>query len=175
MNTEKSKKNKKIISAIVIVLTGIFLIGAFTIPINFKNSTETLADRILEFFVSDGTYTGAKALNKYDGKYMPSYIPEGYEVEKVIITNPEKTISYINTDDQIIIFEEDYPDNISIDSSEHNNLTELDINGFRSFLSKADDSQTVVIYTTDRLLTIICSDTEFDLIEFAESIKKDKN
>ena len=71
------------------------------------------------------------------------------------------------------MFNESYPDSgMYIDTPENGKMTELDINGLRAFYFKEEESTMISIYTTDRILTIVCSDTEFDLIEFAKSIKK---
>lgn len=178
MNTEKNKKRKKTATAIIVVIAGIFIACSFKISFELKNSNETLATFILDLLNNDGVYTGKNAINKYNGRYMPSFIPDGYEVTQVSISDDVNDLCSIqyNTSDGnfIIIYSESYPTgDISIDCGEDGELaTELVINGFKATRFEDKDGLGIVMYNTNIVITLTCSDKEFDIIKFAESIEK---
>lgn len=166
--TKQKKKNRlKALPGVAAVLIGLFIICAFTVPINVESSKQSLFELMLNYSSSDHIVVGNDQLLAYDGKYIPSLIPRGYEVEKISSTDNFKSIIITNYTDNTIVFSEYNTDDISITLPESGETTETDINGFDAIYSKSKASQMIVVYAEDRIFTATCNNTEFDLIGFA--------
>lgn len=169
---KKKKKGMVFIKAASILL--VLVIGLSFIPINVEGHRSTIAELIANYVSSEFIAVGNEdVLLTYEGKYVPSWIPEGYRVESVKNLNSNQSIIFVNSDSNMIIYKE-HPSGskMKIDGENNINVQDIEINGYKGIFAEKDGMQRVVFATEDSILYISCDDPEIDLIGFAKKIEK---
>lgn len=170
----KSKiKKYKILSSVAAVLFFIS-IGVSVIPVNVEGRKNTLAELIVNYVNSEFFAVGTQdPLLTFEGKYVPTWIPDGYDVDSITNTQRENEIIFKNSEGKMIIYtEQSAGSHVNIDSAESENIKNIDINGFDAFYTNEDDIQSIIISVPDLILYITCNDDNTDLIGFAKLIEK---
>lgn len=169
---KKKKKGMVFIKAASILL--VLVIGLSFIPINVEGHRSTIAELIANYVSSEFIAVGNEdVLLTYEGKYVPSWIPEGYKVESVKNLNDKQSIIFVNSDSNMIIYKE-HPSGskMKIDGENNINVQDIEINGYKGIFAEKDGIQRIIFATEDSILYISCDDPEIDLIGFAKKIEK---
>ncbi len=115
-----------------------------------------------------------KLLKKYNGKYIPSWIPREYEVTKVTDSDAVKTIVLESKDGSVIFTEYDIPNNVNIDNENVLKTETFKYNGMDVTKYYKEGKIEVVIITDDTLLIIVSTDNNFNIDQFINCIEKNK-
>ena len=175
VNTEKKKTKKILFRAASILL--VLAIGISFIPITVESRKSTIAELIVnyvnsEFLAIDSNETDALLLS-YEGKYVPTWIPDGYKVQSVTNSKDKKEIILVNSDNNMITYREQLFDfKVNIDSEISGNQKNIKINEYDAVYVKENDIQKVAITINDSIIYIVSDDMSIDLIGFAELIEK---
>ena len=160
----------------------IFLVLAISITV-MTISVDAFRVGVFNFIIeSTEKYLGIKVEekdsttggNNLKGYYSPDYITEGFELNKVEQYGQTTVITYINKDDQKILFNQ-APNgtNFQIDS-EDSIKKDINIKGMKAIALIREDS-TILFWNNDVSSFYISSDIELEeLIKIAESLIKNK-
>lgn len=112
--------------------------------------------------------------NKQEEHYIPSYIPDGFELESEGGSGETATLIYKNKNNQTILFDQAPHGTVYQIDSEDAIREDIKINGFKGIsLTKGD--RITLYWNNGETSFIIISDIEFqELIRMAESITKNK-
>lgn len=157
----------------------------FAICFGFTVMTVTVQgfkEKVWNFFANLGSQThfslhtttddNEKMLDKYEGKYIPSFIPDGYKIDNV---ENDKGIYYINMirDENLLSFTENDLDTVlGIDNEQADIYEEITINGETAIKAEKDGTFYLTLKRDKCLIHIMTTDEELDLIGFAELIEK---
>lgn len=196
-NTENSKRHiKKIISKYVksnrshkkafiraasIMLIVSISLTALSLSADGKNNkifklvTRDYNDKYA--YILQPTSDNQLKLLEYEGKYVPSYIPEGYIITN--ITNNEYSRGFVMENDSrniIMISEKDHSENatMAIDKEDLSVFEETEINGYYAIYSKkADGSETsILVFLDELMLSVISQDPSVDAKNYVMYIQE---
>jgi len=105
-------------------------------------------------------------------KYYPHYLPEGYEIKSIFITDSGAEISYINNNNEKInycYFDKDAKAGID---TENTTETSVLINGLKGSIFSKNGYRTLVIKLDEYIFIIEGHIEQEEIIKIAESIKK---
>lgn len=175
-SNSKKKKTKKILFRVASILL-VLIIGLSIIPISVEGRKSSVAELIVNYisteFLAVGSNDKDNLLLSYEGHYVPTWIPDGYEVESVTNKTDKKEIIFVNSQGNIITFnEQETETKINIDNENFKNAKNIEINGYKGLFSENDGINTIVLVTDDSTLYISSDDTVLDLIGFAKKIEK---
>lgn len=173
-NYKKAKtKPSKILFRVASILL-ILAIGVTVIPIPVEGRKNTIAELIInyvnsEFFAVDNE----DILLTFEGKYIPTWIPDGYDVNSITNTNGKNEIVFKNSDGYVITYMEltsEYK--MNIDKTYTNNIKNIQINGYNAVYVEEESMKRIIITTEDIIQYINCDNKNIDLIGFAELMEK---
>lgn len=172
-----SKKTKNRTRKILLRVASILLviaIGISVIPINVEGRKSTIAQLIVNYVSSEFIAVDSEdILLTYEGEYVPTWIPNGYEVEPITNGDNKNQIMFTNENGNTIAYREQVTNIKSkIDSEEYESVENININGFGGIYAKKDEMIYVILSTENVILCISTDDTELDIIGFAELIEK---
>lgn len=112
--------------------------------------------------------------NGVEEYFVPTYVPEGFEMETVHMEDSNIRIMYINEENEYIRFEQRSAMGITmlIDTEDADKMEEMEINGGEAFLI-VKNIMVHLMWQGDYLFTILSSSenvSEVDIIKMAESI-----
>lgn len=171
----KKKNNKPVklfvrVASILLVLA----ISLAFIPFTVEGRKSTVAEIIANFvnseFIAFDSNEDDKLLLSYEGKFVPTWIPDGYSVESVVNGTDKNEIVLSNMKNRIVFKEQSFDVKTNIDYGA--NKTEIDILGHKGIYYVIDGVQYVSIVADNTLLNISCNDDTVKLIGFAELIEK---
>lgn len=167
------KKSKKIFFRVASILL-VLVIGLSFIPINVEGQKSSIAELIINYINSEFIAVDSEdLLLTYEGQYVPGWIPDGYKVDSVTNAKEKKEIVFVNSNEKIIRFIEQFSElKTSIDSKNSDNVKNIVVNGYNGFSFEKDRVSYVILLTDDSILHIMSDDSEIDLIGFAELIEK---
>lgn len=139
-------------------------------------------DKVWNFFANLGSQThfsmnastdeGVKLLETYEGKYIPSWIPDGYKIQKVNNSSAICSIE-MNNNGKLISFTESGNDTIAgVDNEQVDDYEEIKINGDSAITSKKDGRFYLTMKKGNRLIFIMTTDEKLDLVGFAKLIEE---
>lgn len=171
----KSKKTSsiKIFSRVAAVLI-ILAISSAVIPVTVEGSRSTVAQLIINFVNSEFfAVDNGDPFASFEGKYVPTWIPDGYEVESVSNSKDRNEIVLKNSDGGIITYKE-LPSEfkMNINSTNTENISNIKINDHNAIHIEEDGMRKIMITASDAFLYIVSNDTEIDLIGFSKLIEK---
>lgn len=109
----------------------------------------------------------------YNGQFVPTALPEGYEVESMMSDDNKNEIVLKNNENCIIILKEQSTGlKSNIDNEDLDIVEEIEINGMKGLYFCKGDSENIFLSSGNSLLHIYDDDSELDLIGFAELIEK---
>lgn len=114
-------------------------------------------------------------LSKYEGQYIPTWIPEGYEVIEVDNDVYFKTIKLENDSGNIISFTEHIRDSekkFNINKEDYDSYETQVIKGKDVVIAIKDGVKRLVVNETDAIIHIIFNDETVDYIGFVTHIEK---
>lgn len=178
--TSKRSPARKILVRVASVFL-VILIG-FTVT---TLSVKSLREKLWNFFanknndsyslmvVSDNKDTYEFA--SYEGKYIPTFIPDGYSVSSIENLEAFNTINLTDSDDHMISFSEfdkEYESKIQIDKESFDTYETQNISGRQVTLASKDDNFHLVVIEVDAVIYITSNDSEIDFFGFASHINK---
>lgn len=170
------KKSKKIFFRVASILL-VLVIGLSFIPINVEGQKSSIAELIInyvnsEFLAIDSNETDELLLS-YEGKYIPTWIPDRYEVESVTNEKDRKEIVFVNTNGNMITYSELSVElKAKINSEISENVKNINVNGYNGITYEKDEIIYVILTTDNAILYISSDDSEIDLIGFSKKIEK---
>lgn len=104
--------------------------------------------------------------------YIPTYIPDGYEISDVTNLSSIKGITYNNAEGNVILYKEFSSNtNVAVDSEDASRVETIEING-RTGTLIVKNSLVSVVWEMDGKLFLIQADTSVDeTVKIAEGIK----
>lgn len=114
-------------------------------------------------------------LSEYAGQYIPTWIPEGYEVVKVSNKTNYTTIKLQNNRGNTISFTEHTKNNekkFNLNKEDYDSYETHTINGKEVVIAIKDDITYLVVNEFDAIIYVIFNDNAIDVIGFATHIEK---
>lgn len=171
------KKNFRLFLKVASIVFAVVFAGMIFIPITVEGRKSTIAQLVFNFvnseFLAFDSNEDDTLLLSYEGIFVPTYIPEGYYVESVNNTKDAKYLTLVNdTGKKIVITEQvttvkniaDYAGGVEVEK--------IDFNGYDGIYYAKDDAQFVFILIDDIILSVICNDSEINLMNFINLIEK---
>lgn len=125
-------------------------------------------------FVSSGD-DDANKLSAYEGQYIPTWIPDGYEITSVGNNAYYKTIKFKNADDKTISYTE-YPKSndvkFNLDKESCDSYEVSTVNGREVIVASKNRVVTLVVKETDTIIQAVFNDAAVDVLGFASHIEK---
>ena len=180
---KKTNSNQKItrimnrVAAALLVIIVFFSTAMVTV--------EAFRVQVLDFFInvetkytslqlnnSDDTQNDGKLIVNWKNSYVPTYIPDGFEVSSASDSDSIKRIKFDSQDNEIIIYT-DYnsSDSIAIDTEGASLVKTIDINGQEGTLAVKDSTITIAWKIYDHIFTIQGQINTDEAIKMAESVK----
>ncbi len=125
-------------------------------------------------FVSSGD-DDANKLSAYEGQYIPTWIPDGYEVSQVNNSSYAKAITFKNSDGKTISYAE-YPKSndvkFNLDKESCDSYEVSTVNGRKIIVATKNGVVTLVVKETDTIIQVVFNDADIDVVGFASYIEK---
>lgn len=125
-------------------------------------------------FISSGD-DDANKLSEYEGQYIPTWIPDGYEITSVGNNAYYKTIKFKNADGKTISYTE-YPKSndaqFYIDKESSDSYEVSTVNGRDVIVASKNRVVTLVVKETDTIIQAVFNDAAVDVLGFASHIEK---
>jgi len=174
---KKSKRKKEKLFLKVASILLVILIGVSFIPVTVKGGRSTVSRVVVNLmnseFLDFGGNEYERQLLTYEGKYIPSFIPSGYELDAIKNSKSGDSLVYIDNENHALIFEEfSINARASFDYSENAVIQQIEVLGHDGIMYVEDGVQYVIIAMDDVNISIVCSDTDVDILSFAEKIQK---
>ena len=182
-STKRIKKRhcrKKLIRVASVILVLLACVSVATL------SVKGFREKIWEFltnignpsyslFVSSGD-DDANKLSAYEGQYIPTWIPDGYEVSQVNNSSYAKAITFKNSDGKTISYTE-YPNKSNdvqfyIDKESSDSYEVSVVNGKEVIVATKGKKITLVVKESDSIISVLFDDADVDVIGFASHIEK---
>lgn len=173
----KSNKKKTLMRVASIAVAVLICFSAVTLSVDgFKEHiskfVNNLSSSISASIKLSDNENDAK-LASYEGQYVPTYIPEGYNVDEVLNWDEVKNITFSNRKGNSIVFSEQAADvDLNVDTENADKVEEIEINGMQGLSIIKDGVTRLVIKTENSVIYITCNDLDVDVIGFAKLIEK---
>lgn len=120
----------------------------------------------------DGNSDRGNLTINWTDEYMPGYIPEGYEISNVTNTESIKSITYINSEDGAILYNEfSSGTNVAVDSENASRIETIEINGNTGTLIVKAPMASVIWEMDGKLFLIQGNIGADEAVRIAESVK----
>lgn len=172
---EKKRSRKAWLRAASIVVVVVVSLTVVTL------SVDGFREKFTSFFTNftSEEYAGVKVgeeddlFMSYKGQFVPSVIPEGYEIESVVSDENMFEIMLKNEQDCIIVLREQSAElKSNIDTEDADVIKDVEINGMKGLYFKKGNSENILLNSSETMLHIVDDDEEFDLMGFAELLEK---
>lgn len=181
-STKRIKKRhcrKKLIRVASVILVLLACVSVATL------SVKGFREKIWEFltnignpsyslFVSSGD-DDANKLSEYEGQYIPTWIPDGYEILQVNNSSYAKTITFKNIQGKTISYSEykkSHDSQFYIDKESSDSYEVSQVNGREIIIATKDGVITLVVTEKDAIIHVLFNDTDVDVAGFASYIEK---
>ncbi|MBQ8576098.1 MAG: DUF4367 domain-containing protein [Clostridia bacterium] len=175
--SKKKKRRKKLLRAASILVA--LLVGISAITLTVDGVREKLCNLIAKTNPSYSVIVSAdnknsQMLAEYKGIYIPTYIPQEYEIKNIQNQNHNHSILLENGDGKIISYAEHLKTGMSFhfDTEDLDSYEETAIAGFDAIITKKGDRTMVIIMADEAVISVIGNDPELDLVGFAKHIEK---
>lgn len=114
-------------------------------------------------------------LSEYEGAYIPSWVPEGYEIVSINNSEVFSSIDYQNESGNVISFIEHrntLDTKINIDKENMDTCNTLTIGGKDAIITVKDNVTTLIIKEQDMIIEVVFDDKNINAEAFAEKIEK---
>ncbi len=178
--TDKRTPARKILLRVASVFL-VILIG-FTVT---TLSVKSLREKLWQFFSNPGndSYSLMVASDDpdtnefaaYEGKYIPTFIPEGYSVASMENAETFNMITLTKSSECMIVFSEfpkEFESQIQIDKENFDTYEKKTVSGRETTLASKDGVYHLVVIEVDAVLYITFTDSEIDFYGFASYIEK---
>ena len=176
---KKKHRKKAIIRVASVILVLLACVSVATL------SVKGFREKIWEFltnignpsyslFVSSGD-DDANKLSAYEGQYIPTWIPDGYEVTLVDNKTHHKIIELKNSNGKTISYTE-YPKGndaqFYIDKESSDSYEVSTVNGREIIIASKNEVITLVVKEKDAIVQAVFNDPDINVASFAELIEK---
>jgi hypothetical protein len=161
-------------AALIVMLTFSLAVG----------SVSAFRVRVLNFLISvEEKYTsfqlreeenaaGGKLTIDRPGEYVPSYVPEGFEIKDFAETESIKRIHYENADGRVLLYSEYSSScNVAVDSENASRIETIEINGNAGTLIVKSPMASVVWEMEGRLFLVHGELEADEVLQFARGVK----
>lgn len=182
-NAQKRKRislsivNKAAVFFLVLILTfSTAMITAQAFRVKVMNFLIDIQPEYTSFQIKNNTSgsSGEKLTVNWTNTYLPTYVPEGYEVDSLTYTEPLKEITYRNQRNKsslIDFSENDSSNNVEIDTENASVLKTVFVNGHKGTLV-VKDSQTTVAWKMDQHIFVVCTEESMEeTLKIAQNVK----
>ncbi len=109
-------------------------------------------------------------LKEWSGAYLPSYVPEGFQISKMNSLLLAKIVHYSNEDGQVIVFQQykGESSDMRIDT-ENAEVEKISINGIEGLYVKKGKNSTIVWYNDHFTFSLMSDLDENELVKMAQS------
>lgn len=176
----KRKRRKKLlirVASVILVLLACVSVATLSVK-GFREKIWEFLTNIgnpsYSLFVSSGD-DGTNKLSAYEGQYIPTWIPDGYEVTSVSNNTYYKTIKLKNSDGKTISYSEHSKSNdvkFNLDKESCDSYEASTVNGRKTIIATKDGIITLLIKENDAIIYVTFNDTDINIISFAEMIEK---
>lgn len=106
--------------------------------------------------------------------YVPTYVPDGYEITSVSNTNSARNITFVNSRDDslfIIYSEYDSTSSIAIDTEDASTIEKIKINGQDGIITEKNSIISIAWKTDDRIFTVQGNISKDEALKIAGNVK----
>lgn len=180
---EKSKKRKHHRKTLIRVASVFFaiLIGLSAVTLSVKGFREKLWEIIRN--IGNPSYSlmvssenpEENLLATYEGTYIPTWIPEGYEIVSVKNNEHFKTINYENESGKIISFTEhtqDIDKKFNFDKENFDNYEAYQDNNRETIIASNNKTIYIVMKEKNTIIHIVLNDKSIDTKSFCDMVEK---
>lgn len=179
LKKNKKRKNKTFMRVASILL--VLLLGFSATTLTVKGFREKIWAFILNIgnpshssvVSSNGDYS--TSLDVYEGKYIPTWIPEGYKITEITNKSDVKIIKIQNNNNHTISYSEHYDlgeEMLNFNKEDCDSYNAYNIDGQEIFIITLNGYTNVVMKKQDAIICVLISDTEVDALGFAKHISK---
>ncbi len=161
-------------------VASIILVAAVSLTV-VTLSVDGFREKFTSFFTNftSSEYAGVKVgeeddlFMSYKGKFVPSVIPEGYEVENIVNATDRFEILLENENGCMIVLKEQKTDlKSNIDTENADVIKEVKINDMKGLYVENKETKRVALSTDDSMVYVTTDDPNVDLIGFAGLIER---
>ena len=168
--------NKVAVAMLAVFLvfsTAMLTVQAFRIDVlNFLISIEP---KYTSFQLDDNESASSKSLVvNWTNAYVPTYIPKGYEVGNISYSEPLKTLTFNNKQDEkafIVYSEYDSSNNVEVDTENASLVETIKVNGYNGTLVSKNSIVTVAWEMDNHMFTVQTQEGTGEAIKIAEDVK----
>lgn len=176
----KRKRHRKVlirVASVILVLLACVSVATLSVK-GFREKIWEFLTNIgnpsYSLFVSSGD-DDANKLSAYEGQYIPTWIPDGYEISQVNNSSYAKAITFKNSDGKTISYSEHTKNNDAqfyIDKESSDSYEVSTVNGREIIVASKDGVVTLVVKESDSIISVLFDDYDVDVIGFASHIEK---
>lgn len=175
----KKPRSKALLRAASVFLA--LLVGLSVMTLTVKGFREKLWEVLSNIgnpsysFMLASKSENENKLSEYAGQYIPTWIPEGYEVVEVDNDVYFKTIKLENDSGNIISFTEHPKENekkFNLNKEDYDSYEEHRVKGKDVVIAIKDDIVYLIVNETDAIVHAIFNGDAIDVLAFAEMIEK---
>ena len=168
----------------------VVIMAVVTVSFALTMSVEALRSRFVSFLMTftprytelqlqehdeNGNVLEGGQTMKMKDIYAPSYVPEGFEIVSMDITNGDSNIVYQNGNGEQISFDSASGTSVTqIDTENADNIETIDIMGNQGMLEEKDGLTTITWSIDDSYFVVMSQTSKEETIKIAESVKKEK-
>ena len=144
-------------------------------------SVDAFREMFTSFFTNfvSSDYAGVKVGSEddlfleYNGQFIPSVLPEGYEVVSVVNATDRCELVLESENGCMIVIKEQSSDlKSNIDTEDADAVKEVEINEMKGIYVAKDNNERIALHNDEVMLYLCDDDCEMDLIGFAELLEK---
>lgn len=176
----KRKSRKKIAVRVASVFLAL-LIGLSAVTLTVKGFREKLWEFLsnignpsYSLFITSNDKNENK-FAEYEGQYIPTWIPDGYEITDVNNQTTVNTITFQNSLDQFIYYSEhpkEYESKLNLDKEDFDSYEVKTVVGKEIVIATKNESTTLVVKETGAVILVMFNDVGIDIVGFAELIEQ---
>ena len=172
---EKKRSRKAWLRAASIVVVVVVSLTVVTL------SVDGFREKFTSFFTNftSEEYAGVKVgeeddlFMSYKGQFVPSVIPEGYEVESVVSDgNKNEIVLKNNNENMIVLREQSSGLKTNFDTEGASVVKDFTVNGLNGIYVKKENIQEVALCSDTVMIVLSTDDASFDMMGFAGLIEK---
>lgn len=155
----------------IIIMCSVLMVNVEAFRLKVLNLLISIEPRYTSIQISDSD--GSNLIVDWKSAYVPTYIPEGFKLERVSSSSTAKLLYFIKEDDKstITYMECGSTYGIAIDTEGASLIEEIEISGHKGTLSVKGSTTTVAWIIDDRLFSIQGQADTDEIIKMAESVK----
>ncbi len=177
INRKRRKKVMIRVASVILVLLACVSVATLSVK-GFREKIWEFLTNIgnpsYSLFVSSGDDDTNK-LSAYEGQYIPTWIPDGYEVSSVGNNAYHKSIDFKNSNGKTISYSEHPKSNDAqfyIDKESSDSYEVSTVNDRETIIASKNGVITLIVKETDAIIQVVFNDSNINVASFAELIEK---